>query len=84
MSFDAQESSDYQESIKISNEIKALMQQPEFKKGQKMIREIFDQGLYRKDYNNFYDYIRATFNLDFDDQLLETMIFGDSVAQDSN
>ena len=82
--FDAQESSDYQESIKISNEIKALMQQPEFKKGQKMIREIFDKGLYRKDYNNFYDYIRATFNLDFDDQLLETMIFGDSVAQDSN
>ncbi len=45
--FDAQESSDYQESVKISNEIKALIQRPEFKQGQKMFREIFDKGLYR-------------------------------------
>ena len=39
--FDAIESSDYQESIKISNEIKAMIQQPQFKQGQKMFREIF-------------------------------------------
>ena len=51
--FDAQESSDYQESIKISNEIKAMIQQPQFKQGQKMFREIFDKGLYKPEYENF-------------------------------
>ena len=82
--FDAQESSDYQESIKISNEIKALIQQPQFKQGQKMFREIFDKGLYRPEYENFYDYVREHFSLNFSDEILEIMIFSDSVARDSN
>ncbi len=82
--FDAQESSDYKESIKISNEIKALIQRPEFKQGQEMFREIFDKGLYRPEYDNFYDYVRATFGLNFSDEILEIMIFSDSVDRDSN
>ncbi len=82
--FDAQESSDYQESIKISNEIKALIQRPEFKLGQEMFREIFDQGLYRPEYENFYDYVRANFGLNFSDEILEIMIFSDSLNQDTN
>ncbi len=82
--FDAQESSDYQESIKISNEIKALIQRPEFKLGQEMFREIFDQGLYRPEYENFYDYVRANFGLNFSDEILEIMIFSDSLNQDAN
>ncbi len=82
--FDAQESKDYKESIKISNEIKALIQRPEFKQGQEMFREIFDKGLYRPEYDNFYDYVREVFGLNFEDEILEIMIFSDSVAQDSN
>ncbi len=82
--FDAQESKDYQESIKISNEIKALIQRPEFKQGQKMFREIFDKGLYKPEYENFYDYVRETFSLNFSDEILEIMIFSDSIARDSN
>ncbi len=82
--FDPKESSDYQESVKISNEIKALIQRPEFKLGQEMFREIFDQGLYRPEYDNFYDYVRANFGLNFDDEILEIMIFSDSVERDSN
>ena len=82
--FDAQESSDYQESIKISNEIKAMIQQPQFKQGQKMFREIFDKGLYRPEYDNFYNYVRETFGLNFSDEILEIMIFSDSVDRDSN
>ena len=82
--FDAQESSDYQESIKISNEIKAMIQQPQFKQGQKMFREIFDKDLYRPEYDNFYDYVRENFGLNFDDEILEIMIFSDSLNQDTN
>ena len=82
--FDAQESKDYQEAVKISNEIKALIQQPEFKQGQKMFREIFDKGLYRPEYDNFYNYVRETFGLNFSDEILEIMIFSDSVARDTN
>ena len=82
--FDAIESSDYQEAVKISNEIKALIQRPEFKQGQEMFREIFDKGLYRPEYDNFYDYVRETFGLNFEDEFLEIMIFSDSVERDSN
>ncbi len=82
--FDAQESKDYQESIKISNEIKAMIQQPQFKQGQKMFREIFDKGLYRPEYDNFYDYLRDNFGLNFSDEILEIMIFSDSVDRDTN
>ncbi len=82
--FDPKESSDYQESIKISNEIKALSQQPQFKLGQEIFREIFDQGLYRPEYDNFYDYVRETFGLNFSDEILEIMIFSDSLNQDAN
>ena len=49
-----------------------------------MFREIFDKGLYRPEYDNFYDYVRDTFGLNFDDEILEIMIFSDSIAQDSN
>ena len=82
--FDAQESADYQESIKISNEIKAMIQQPQFKQGQKMFREIFDKGLYRPEYESFYDYVRDNFGLNFSDEILEIMIFSDSVDRDTN
>lgn len=82
--FDAQESKDYQESIKISNEIKAMIQRPEFKLGQEMFREIFDKGLYKPEYDNFYDYVRKSFGLNFSDEILEIMIFSDSVERDSN
>ena len=82
--FDAQESADYQESVKISNEIKALIQRPEFKQGQEMFREIFDKGLYKPEYDNFFDYVREVFGLNFEDEILEIMIFSDSLAQDSN
>ena len=82
--FDPKESSDYQESLKISNEIKAMIQQPQFKQGQKMFREIFDQGLYRPEYDNFYDYVRDNFGLNFSDEILEIMIFSDSLNQDAN
>ncbi len=82
--FDAIESSDYQESIKISNEIKAMIQQPQFKQGQKMFGEIFDKGLYRPEYDNFYDYVRENFGLNFSDEILSIMIFSDSVDRDSN
>ncbi len=82
--FDPKEFSDYQESVKISNEIKAMIQQPQFKQGQKMFREIFDKELYRQEYDNFYDYVRETFGLNFSDEILEIMIFSDSLNQDAN
>ncbi len=82
--FDPKESSDYQESVKISSEIRAMIQRPEFQLGQEMFREIFDQGLYRPEYENFYDYVRANFGLNFSDEILEIMIFSDSLNQDAN